>query len=306
MKNLIKFQHGLKGQYKTVLTKGNGTVIESPWFDNIILNSGLDLLGSTTTSFVMAYLRLGTGTSVPTATQVNVDSFLATINNNVANTYLNSGSPNYHASTTLGYSFAQGAVVGNVTELATSPNPGSTGDCFSRSLIVDNTNTPTALTVTAIDQLTVYYKITVIASTADFTGSFVISSTTYNYTGRKANIATLLGAPTSSMNNQFTAIAQASSFGTNAALGPITSTLTGTQGGNFSSIAIRDIYTQGSYTCAQQVTYAANASYAVPIQGFFVSFSNGGNAYQIVLDQPIPKSNTNELKLKFGFSWGRA
>jgi hypothetical protein len=306
VKNINIAKHSLKGEYKTVLTKGDGTVVESPWFDNIILNTGLDLLGSPTTGTVLGYLRLGTGTSTPAVTQTNVDAFLVTVNNNIGNTYTTTGSPNYHSVGTIGYSFAQGAVVGNVTELAVGPLAGSTGNCFSRSLIVDNTNTPTALTVTAIDQLTVYYKLTVITSVNDFTGSFVIDGVTYNYTGRKTSIATLLHVFTSSLNNTFTAITQASSHGTNAALGPITGQLTtGTNVGNISVFGARDTYTLGSYTCAQEVTYAADAGHAQPIKGFILSFSNGTNGFQIVLDQAIPKANTNELKIKFGFSWGR-
>jgi len=305
MKNIGLPHNGLKGQYKTVLTKGDGTVVESPWFDNIILNTGLDILGSRTTGFAMGFLRLGTGTSAPSVTQTNVESFLATVGNNIPNSHVNLGAPNFHSVSTIGYAFPQGAVIGNVTELATSPNSGSIGECFSRSLIVDNTNTPTALTVTAIDQLTVYYKMTVITSTADFVGSFVINGVTHNYTGRKARIESTFSNIAAGFNSSFSLMSQAIYYTNNASLGPITESLLGTQGSNPTLFSERDVYTPGSHTCAQQVLYPATAGYNTPIKGFYIFFSDGNNQYQIVLDTAIPKTSSNELKIKFGFSWGR-
>ncbi|QGH45074.1 hypothetical protein [Bacteriophage Titan-X] len=170
-------------------------------FDNLITNSGMDQLG--TTSGYLAYCHVGVGTTTPAFTDTQLASWLAYTNS----TYQSDGvdgsteeqmrtAATVWGSRTRYFQFAQGAVVGNVTEIgvSTSSGTGSSYPLFSRTLIKDAEGNPTSVTVLASEYLCVAYTLTVYLDGNDVSGTFVFDGNTYNYTSGFYNTSGQVGA----------------------------------------------------------------------------------------------------------------
>jgi hypothetical protein len=306
----LGFKTTLEGEYCLTITKPDGTQVTTGWFKNLILNQGLDRLGTTIYDNlgVVRCCRLGTGTSTPTPAQTQLDSQLASvIGSKDGQSAVGQGSPDYSTIVTWGYGFPQGSVVGNITEVGTGWN--ETGDTlFSRALITDSGGAPIAITVTAIDQLSVYYRIRFYPSLTDSTGSVTLGSTLYNYTARVANVDSPLPAYIlETAGDGFSLLAlDGESFGTGATLGPITGTMTGsnrTYGQDF--IKSPGPYAPGTYYRDTTLTWPVGAGIVSGgIYGITLHISYG-NQFQILFDASIPKTNTNQLTLTFRYSWSR-
>ncbi len=310
----LNLETKLSGEYKLVISRGDGTVEETGWFKNIILDTGLDRMGITTTGiYATQYARVGTGTSTPVATQTSLDAQIAfSAATNQANSAVNSGTPLYNTLITTSFAFAQGAVVGNIAEVGIGWATTGTS-LFSRALILDNTGSPTTLTLVSIDQLTVYYRITVTPVLTDTTGSVVISSTTYGYTARICNAGSFAS------NVYMFATAPISA---NGVLGPVAST-THAAGTALSAITTVPANASGTAGTVTQGSYSPGSYFRDDVWNWSISQGNatggiqiitlsysgnpsGGNIkYQFRFDTVIPKTNTNTLGLTVRISWTR-
>ena len=297
---MINLTSGLKGEYKLVIKRPDGTVRETPWFDNIILNQGLDRLA---TAACANYARVGTGTSTPTEFQTNLDAQIAASSNisSYSLSAVNSGSPDYTTLATYEYVFAQGAVVGNVTEVGVGWS--TTGDTlFSRALILDALGNPTSVTFVSIDQLTLYYRVRwVPPSLTDSTGSVVIGGTTYGYTLRPSYIASYMTS-----NAILTGLANVgksvSAYAGGCSLGAITGTLSGTSAG--SGTVNTGTYTAGTRTLDFTHTFAISQGNNVNgLQGLSINVM--GYYTQVVFSSAIPKNSTNVLTVVTRHGWAR-
>lgn len=179
MNNLASPQLGLSGQYRAEIRRNNQLILETDWFDNLITDYGLNLLGETTPTL---YCKVGTGTNVPTILDSTLTGVLGTTLLPGA-TGTNSLAPNYISSLTYACAFAQGAVVGNITEVAIA----SSTNLFSRALITDSSGNPVSLSLLAIDQLTIYYKLNIKNDPTTFNGNLTLNSTDYTYSRTLAN-----------------------------------------------------------------------------------------------------------------------
>lgn len=170
-------------------------------FDNLITNSGMDQLG--TGQGYLAFCHVGVGTTAPAFTDTQLTSWLAYTNT----TYQSDGvdgsteeqmrtAATVWGSRTRYFQFAQGAVVGNVTEIgvSTSSGTGSSYPLFSRTLIKDAEGNPTSVTVLASEYLYVAYTLTVYLDANDVSGTFVFDGNTYNYTSGLYNTSGAVGA----------------------------------------------------------------------------------------------------------------
>jgi hypothetical protein len=291
----------MKGAYKFVIDRADGTKEETPWIDNLILNTGLNQLGNSE-SFVGVTdrLQVGTGTIPPDVLQTRLQVFLASTQFQGVFSSVNKGAPFFETESTFGYTFAQGAVVGNITEVGVCPGAGNNTDLFSRTLIVDEQGVPTALPIVALDRLTVFYKITTFPTLEDGSGSFVINGVTYNYVSRASNVASF-----GTSGNFLTPYFFSRLAGVNTAdettngLAAVTSQPSGIRAS--SNICVNDPYVQDSHQTKGVVTFNINTS-NFPIKAMTCGF---GGQTQFVVTPAIPKTNTNELKMKFVYSWGR-
>lgn len=171
----IQNQARVKGAFSPItIIRGDGSV-EKYTAPNLILNSGIaratsDSAGITSDSLLTNCL-VGTGTGAPLVTDTELQSPLATSPNGVrqSGTYsYDSGADEITTTTVMRYTFALGAVVGNLSEIGIRPS--SVSNLFSRALIVDGSGDPTTITVTADDQLIVDYTLTgMISRTINYT-----------------------------------------------------------------------------------------------------------------------------------------
>jgi hypothetical protein len=310
----INTKVALSGEYRLVINRG-GIEIDTGWFKNVILNQGLNQLG-TDNAVLAGYARVGTGTTAPTVTNTELEAQVAVSESGPASsTVVNSGSPNYSTLITYRYNFTQGAVVGNISEVGVGwATTGAT--LFSRALIVDNTGTPTTITLLPIDQLIIYYRLNASQPLTDTTTAVTISSVSYPYTIRTAYAGNYASSGiTFQYGYAWSKLTNSSSvylYGDDAALGPITGTLSGTliaASGNGGFTFSNPAYTPGTYY--RDNTFSVDVSHGNAVGGiggivWQMGAYNTSLANQLVLSTPIPKTNTQVLTLTVRFSWARA
>lgn len=314
---MMNFDIKLGGEMKLVITKPDGTTYETDWFDNIILNQGLDRLGSGSNQ-VISYAQVGTGNSTPVATQTALDLPLAgSAQQTSPNGGLtNSGSPSYIQNFTWFFAFAQGAVVGNITEIGISWAAGTGPTLFSRALILDNMGSPTSITIVAIDQLTVYYRLKIQPPLTDTTGSVTIGGTPYNYTGRVAQVgsfsnsvwtfwAAQIARPGSLTWANTVDSSSASTYGAGSVLGAITGSPTLASG--TSGTATAGPYTPGTFSRDDTWNWTiAQGNATGGIQAIKLGYSIQGFAeFQYRFATPIPKDNTKTMSIVTRITWTR-
>lgn len=173
---MINVNGKLKGVFSPItVIRGDGSV-ETYQAPNLVLDSGIAIAtaggNGITSNLLLTNCVVGTGATPPAVTDTALVSQLAVSPNGV----MQSGTYSYDeigddlsAVTVMRYTFAIGAVVGNISEIGIRPS-GQT-NLFSRALIVDGGGSPTTITVTASDQLIVDYTLTgTISRTVTFTG----------------------------------------------------------------------------------------------------------------------------------------
>jgi hypothetical protein len=296
----------LSGEYNLVVRHADGTETETGWFKNLILNSGLDELGVLGTQ-CLSYSFVGTGSSTPVATQTHLDALIGSgSDTNVRVSLTNAGSPTYVTSITESYTWAAGGVVGNISEIGVGPNTNGLG-LFSRALILDGSGNPTTITLTSTDQLISYYRVSVTPPTADTTGSFVISGTTYNYIMRSSAIANFCSTGNAIASALLAVLYNTQCWSPGCALGPITGTITGGTTATPGSIGItQGVYSTGTYNKSCTVVYGPSvANLTGGIQGISLTYGSSymDIAFQTVFDNPIPKNSINQLTMTYNISW---
>lgn len=172
----------LAGRYKLEVRRHGELIHDTGWFDNLITNDGLNALGASVA--IGAYVMVGTSNTAPANTDTTLVAQVASkLNSAAPSSSFSSGVEtvgNRYGWCRLTCPFAQGAVVGNIAEVGI----GWTSTLvFSRSLV-----TP-AISIIAIDQLTVVYELRMYLPTTNVTGTVNIGGTSYNYTIRPARAA---------------------------------------------------------------------------------------------------------------------
>lgn len=302
-------------EYRAVLNEGTNREYDSGWLPNMVLDQGLNYLGVAATAGPAVYCSVGTSSTAVNASQTALGAHLASTNNLSASAQSNLGASLYQGQCTQTWLFAQGAVVGNITEMGIGRITGG-AELFSRCLIIDGGGTPVALTVVALDQLTVYYRVTATPVLTDLTSSVVISSVTYNFTARLAN-ATSFAA---SLNGVITGangvphlgghnISGTLTYPSTSTIGAITSTPSGTSTSIGGSSSVMGTYTNGNFYNDSTLTVvptAGNSSGGIGAILIAFTYGTGILAYfQYVFTTPIPKDNTKTFTLVTRFAWSR-
>ncbi len=301
---------GLRGEYRAVLNQGTDRESDTGWMPNLITNFGMDSLASDGGNAKSGYLSVGTGSAAPSNVDTALQAFVASTTPYAGTDTASDATSPYTVHMTVQYNFAQGAVVGNIAELGLGGVSGGTS-LFSRCLIVDRTGVATTLSVTAIDQLTVYYRLNVTYVVTDSSGSVTLAGTSYAYTARaayatnvggKSSILQTLGIPSSSSGYISTLMA---AYDSASALGPLTGGPTGIVVST-STTQSQAAYSAGSYY--RDVTITVGASTGNPAGGIgaLVFFTGSNFAWQYQFTPAIPKDNTKTLALTFRVSWARA
>lgn len=313
------------GRYKLEVRRQGQLIHDTGWFDNLITNAGLEAIGEA--KALCQFVMVGTGNTAPANTNTTLGAQIAFKDGNSAP----SATISQGVETTgtrygwmrKSFPFSQGAVVGNVAEVGVG---WSSTAVFSRSLVSP------AISLLAIDQLTVVYEVRMYLPTVDATGSVTIGGTSYNYTIRPAYAASANTSGGPSMGwatgiPNFQAVTRqwcpynwslpfygASSFGppaviqTNVETTFIRQTDGGTvspgTGASYPSSGSNAAYVPGSLSCQFTLTWGiGNGNDTGGIKAFIYSGLFG--TYQCVLDGTIPKDNTKTLSMTWSQTWAR-
>lgn len=285
----------LKGRFKFVVRNGETLEVtnETPWMDNLILDSGLNHMG---TGDSVSHCQVGTSNAAPNASQTALASFLAS-------TALTSSAPGtapvgspYRNYRTYYYRFAIGAAAGNLSEVGvgwTLP----AGNLFARALTVDGGGVPTTITVLPTEVLDVYYELGAYPVLTDTAFSITISGVSHSCVMRTANVTTQL-------SNQFGRDWLSPSYfhavAYTSGLAAITSAPTGFLGSvNATTV---NAYVNNSLQIDVPLVFGlsqANGS----IQS--MTFNSTIGEVQISFSPPIAKVNTKSLTMTFRWKWAK-
>lgn len=273
-------------------------------FDNLILNAGLDRLG---TSGVASHVQLGTGSTAPAVSQTALTAYSVGTGNvtNTVSSY-SAGPPVYHQCIRT-WRFNAGTATGTFSEIGVGW--ALSGSLFSRALIVDGVGTPTTITVLSDESLDIDYRFRAYPSTSDVSGTLTLSGVGYTYTLRPSLISTVSGIWDANqlIGNGFnvgsTSIQVA--YGASLALGAITAQLTG--GTNFANQGSFNYgtYTPGAYSRAGATTTGLTAgNTGFGIKGLYMQFGSYGY-YQVLFGSVIPKDSTKIMTHSQRITWAR-
>lgn len=271
----------------------------TPWFDNIILDSGLNRWGSGT---IIGGAAIGTSSTTPAAsdtglgTQSHFTSTAGVGANLAAGT-----SPNYNNTRTFVYRTTLGALNGNYTEVGVG---WASGSMFSRALILDGGGTPTSLSVSSSEQLDIFYQLSVYPPIVDIGPTTVtISGVNYDVTGRSSYVSNISQVWTVGQGQVvFTSSGGFSQFVYAGPLGLITAgpSGAGATGGTIATSA----YVNNSLEANGTWTYALDSGNVSG--GIGASFAGSSlGAFQYQFSPVIPKNNTKTLVLNYRQGWAR-
>lgn len=304
--NKFNMNLGIRGEFKVSVKRNDQAHYESDWFDNLILNNGLNYLGNganiSDPPSPLAYCRVGTGDTPPIATQINlVDSVGSAVY--VATDFINLGAAEDYATLmTLQYNFTQGSILTTIREAGVGWSFDG-GTLFSRVVL------PEPITLTSIDQLIVFYRLRLEPSIVDTTGTVVISGTSYGFTSRIAEVASF-GTGLEYINpKNFSTISSCLAYDNTSALGPVTGNLVPGGSGTQADVFTAQEYIADTYNRTTTVTYMPSTANLVGgIQGFRIAtgtISAPVIKWQMLLDDPIPKTDQELFTITFRIGWNR-
>lgn len=165
---------GMAGEVTfNIISNNSGNVVSTNKSRNIILNKGLDAIADTTTvsDSIFTYCIIGSGTSIPIATQNQLDVAVAIVRTDSSTSsfdYTDTGDGLYKVSCTHKYVFT-GLNNVNITEvgLVNTSTSISNYNLCTRSLIKDALGNPTAISIKNGETLEVFYTLWQVFSTAD-------------------------------------------------------------------------------------------------------------------------------------------
>lgn len=310
MHSIIENRLGLEGFFKIEAIQPDGSrKVLADWFPNLITDLGLNRWG---TGSIVQFCGVGTGTAQPLVTDTGLQTPLAfTAPGSYTSTASTSsgGSP-YTFTSNRTFTFAQGAVVGNISEVSVGW-AGSNGSAWSHARIKDGGGVDTTITVTAIEQLSVTYLLKINVPMVDVVTTPTIGGVVTTATLRAASATSVGSWPdyTGGAGALFDAlfIANTSSpyksiVAYDGAIGVITGLPSGaTSAGAWASAVA---YSNNSLFLDQTFSFSTvQGNLAGGIDA--VSIRSPLGTYQIGFVPAIAKDNTKTLSLTLRTSWGR-
>lgn len=290
----------MRGRFKFTAIRPDGR--ERPltdWFDNLVLDSGLNAIG---TASQLSACVVGTSNTAVSAAQTTLSGFLAGTTDIQETNYGVGGSGPYYGYKTIRYRFAQGVATGNINEVGVGPSKTSGATLWSRALTVNGGGTPTTVTVLADEVLDVTYEIRLYAPVADGAGGpFSIGGVNYNVDWRAANVT--------SANTWGQYIGSTASFAptgsTHVAYNGAMGAVTGAPSGTASSLTMSNAaYSNNSLQRDGIASYGltqGNLSGGILSTAILTTLGS----YQFEFDAAIPKDDTKTLVLNYRIAWDR-
>jgi hypothetical protein len=290
----IEIKAGLKGRFKFTVRKGSTLEVlrETPWMDNLILDAGLNRLGTGTAA---GWCQVGTSNVAPNEAQTGLVARVASTNVILSIDVVQGTAPDYRGYVEYVYRFGVGVAAGNLSEVGTGW--GSVNDLWTRALIVDDLGDPTTITILADEVLDVTYQLGIYLELDDVEFDISIGGVLRSCVLRPAFITTWIN--TSSQNP-----------------------LSGAAGGNTAAVSndMIAVITSGPVSGAAETTktpiaysnnsleYKVQFDWNLSAGNFTINssrFSGPLGGYQVSFVPHIDKDNTKVLSLTFKWTWGR-
>lgn len=299
---------GLTGHFKMTVGGGKRGRVVLAEFDNLILDAGLNRLG---TGAIASHIQVGSGSSTPTVSQTALDAFVAQTSTVVTvdvATYV-AGPPEYINIIRV-RRFAEGVAAGNLSEVGIGWTA-APGSLFSRALILDGLGSPTTITVLSDEFLDVEYTLRVYPPSVDRTGTITIAGVDYNYTIRAAGTSLTSGIIGGGWVGQGIFSGFAFSERPVFYTGAINALTTGTPSGSNTGITLSNgvllPYSNNSYQ--RDTSISAGLTQGNLTGGFrSMTLATGGNGFvrfQIDFGASVPKDATRVFTASFRVAWAR-
>lgn len=301
--NVVGFKTLLRGRYKMEAVKADGSRrLLADWFDNLILDNGLNILGTAASQY-NGFVSVGTGNTAPATTQSALVTWLASTSTVTTSSNSNSGASPYYGLTTMTFRFAIGTATGNLSEVGIgSANNGT--NLFSRALILDGSGNPTTITVLSTEALDVTYQLQMYAPTVDVTGTVTINAVVYSYTMRAANVTGSFWNGLSSATDHG-GVSTVSVY--NGTIGAVTAGPSGSSAG-FDSAAVQT-YTNGNFYVDSIVSWGlTSGNLTGGITAILITMGVNRSTmgqFQLGITPALPKDGSHTMTLTFRNSWGR-
>ena len=295
----IKNNIGLEGLFRLqTFKKDSPEIIEqdSGWFNNMILDSGLNQM--TGYFSYLSYACVGTGINPVTATQTALQTFLVNSANGDSAGYGVAGSNPYYCFQRMRYQFDVGTAAGNLTEVGIKESASASGTLFSRALIKDNLGNPTTFTVLGDEILQITYELRCYPNQSDIVINNVESSVgvTHTVTIRPAN-------STSVFASHYAYPFRPSFYTLDLCTGTITAITTRPSNSISGGSPVYLPYVQNSFKLQFSITWGVNSGNSNNINSCFLGGYMGN--FQVGFSPPLIKTSSDLLRLDFELSWGR-
>ena len=291
----------LKGFYRLLVGPPGQPRIDTGWFENLVLDSGLNRIGSGDWA---THCQVGTDNTPPQAANTGLLGLFATTTTIAESTSGAQGSAPYYGYLRRKYSFAQGTF--NNTNLQ-EVGIGWNGGLFSRALIAAIDGNPTAITVLADEQLDVIYELRLYPPLTDTVTTFEFEGTTYTYTARAAAVTSGSTAMGWGMSGGAVAIS-AGTVSAPLAYDGAMGALTTTPSGNSATSTTRSSAAYGNNNLYRDLSATwglDKANFATGVKSVLL-YTTGLGAFQMEIDPPLSKTSVDSLAMTFRVSWSRA
>lgn len=291
---------GMSGEYRMEVRRADGSLKhDTGWFKNLILDAGLNRLGS---GGGVSGCAVGTDSTAPAATQTALVARSAWTTTRQSFTSSAAATAPYYYQVSTTWRFAIGALNGNYSEVGVG---WAQDNMFSRALIVNGGGTPTPISVLADEQLDVTYRLRLYLPTTDWGGTYTIGGSSYTVLGRSYAVTTNYWATVGDPTGAALVAVQGTNYGAAYSGGIAAITATSMSGGyaGGSDISTHEAYSNSSYSRTSTIGWGLNNGNAAAFKGFTVYGTAGGTQYEFT--PAIPKDNTKTLTFRLSCSWAR-
>lgn len=291
----VNFDVKVQGLFKFEVRRANNDLVsETSFIPNLVLDQGLELLG---THSPIEFCKVGSGVTTPQKSDIDLENTIATTSSVPDNTQPISGfnADEGYVWTRKIFRFNQGEATGNVSEVGVGGN----GKLFNRSIVRDSTGLFATVTVMGDETLDVTVEIRAYLDQESRTYNVMMSG--INYTLRTEPLFEVEVPPYLFGGGVHQYQPAGYSSGITSRVSRPSQIVDGFAG-NGSTHSTRE-YVAGSKEKVFDCYWGLSAGNAAPSRTFVIPTSIG--SYQTEFSPTIPKTSDHILKLTFKISWDR-
>lgn len=296
--------------------------LQTPWFDNLITDAGLNQLGDTSSGYVssLAYCRIGTGNTAPSNSNVNLVAQVGATNSAGLGAGVGVSVDGTYIYNRVSRRFSAGTINGvNLAEVAMAR--AYTGNVFSRALITDALNNPITIALDSDEILDVVYELRaylpVQDQTFDVTIDGVATTVTQRYSTKTEQLTAFagwLGQPFMMQSDMQNWSLNGEAYETQTLVAAGAGMESSYSGTNKAASIAYSTYVSGSYTRTATLTYnITNANFTTGIGSLYVGSEYNGDgreqcawpAVGYSFSTKLNKTSTRKAVVAVSITWGR-